>query len=247
MFKNLSYLCASRHIFSHMTNLEVKFHFIINSFSVCATIAQTEAIGKCHLSAFYIYMQGLFCWMNQFFQGMLRLGLQFANCYLALVCSTSQLSLTFPFQDSIEQWFRSPKKPGNILRCHETTSEEGVQKFYTNNMSLPRFGKQFSLFEANFSHSTTNQKHDLDTRSQVISIKFLFVPRTTSLFNGETSGGITKIKFVALGLLYVSGKLSTYLLMFTYLPQVNINTYFSFGAKYWLRGGVGGQFPRSVL
>ena len=56
MFKNLSYLCASRHIFSHMTNLEVKFHFIINSFSVCATIAQTEAIGKCHLSAFYIYM-----------------------------------------------------------------------------------------------------------------------------------------------------------------------------------------------
>ena len=57
------------------------------------------------------------------------------------ICSTSQLSLTFPLQDSIEQWFRSPKKPGNILRCHETTSEEGVQKFYTDDMSLPRFGK----------------------------------------------------------------------------------------------------------
>ena len=27
---------------------------------------------------------------------------------------------------------------------------------------------------------------------------------------------------------------------------VNINTYFSLRAKCWLRGGVGGQFPRNV-
>ena len=30
------------------------------------------------------------------------------------------------------------------------------------------------------------------------------------------------------------------------LPQVNINTSFSLKAKCWLRGGVGGQFPRNV-
>ena len=30
------------------------------------------------------------------------------------------------------------------------------------------------------------------------------------------------------------------------LPQANINTYFSLRAKCWLRGGVGGLFPRNV-
>ena len=30
------------------------------------------------------------------------------------------------------------------------------------------------------------------------------------------------------------------------LPWANINTYFSLGAKWWLRGGVGGQFPRNL-
>ena len=30
------------------------------------------------------------------------------------------------------------------------------------------------------------------------------------------------------------------------LPYANINTYFSFRAKCWLRGGVGGQFPRNL-
>ena len=30
------------------------------------------------------------------------------------------------------------------------------------------------------------------------------------------------------------------------LPLANINTYFSLRAKGWLRGGVGGQFPRKV-
>ena len=29
------------------------------------------------------------------------------------------------------------------------------------------------------------------------------------------------------------------------LPSANINTYFSLVAKCWLRGGVGGQFPRN--
>ena len=29
------------------------------------------------------------------------------------------------------------------------------------------------------------------------------------------------------------------------LPQVNINTYFSLWEKCWVRGGVGGQFPRT--
>ena len=29
-------------------------------------------------------------------------------------------------------------------------------------------------------------------------------------------------------------------------PQVNINTYFSLRAKCWIRGGIGGQFPRSL-
>ena len=29
------------------------------------------------------------------------------------------------------------------------------------------------------------------------------------------------------------------------LPQVNINTYFLLRAKGWIRGGVGGQFPRT--
>ena len=72
------------------------------------------------------------------------------------------LSLTFSLQDSIEQWFYLPKKLASILRCHETMSEEGVQKFCTDDISLPRFGKYFSLFEANFLHGTTNQKHNLD-------------------------------------------------------------------------------------
>ena len=31
-----------------------------------------------------------------------------------------------------------------------------------------------------------------------------------------------------------------------YLPLPNINTYFPLRAKCWLRGGVGGQFPRNV-
>ena len=30
------------------------------------------------------------------------------------------------------------------------------------------------------------------------------------------------------------------------LPYANINTYFSLRANYWLRGGVGGQFPKIV-
>ena len=30
------------------------------------------------------------------------------------------------------------------------------------------------------------------------------------------------------------------------LPEANINAYFSLKAKFWLREGVGGQFPRSV-
>ena len=30
------------------------------------------------------------------------------------------------------------------------------------------------------------------------------------------------------------------------LPKANINTYFSFRAKCWLKGGVGGQFPRNL-
>ena len=30
------------------------------------------------------------------------------------------------------------------------------------------------------------------------------------------------------------------------LPEANINTYFSRRTKYWLRGGVAGQFPRNV-
>ena len=30
------------------------------------------------------------------------------------------------------------------------------------------------------------------------------------------------------------------------LPKANINTYFSLRAKCWLRGGVGGQFPRNL-
>ena len=30
------------------------------------------------------------------------------------------------------------------------------------------------------------------------------------------------------------------------LPWLNINTYFSLGAKLWLRGGVGGQLPRNL-
>ena len=57
---------------------------------MCATIAQTEAIGKCHLSAlnllvgFVLFDESILFW-----QGMLRFGLQFANCSLALVCSTS--------------------------------------------------------------------------------------------------------------------------------------------------------------
>ena len=30
------------------------------------------------------------------------------------------------------------------------------------------------------------------------------------------------------------------------LPKANINTYFSLGAKWWLRGRVGGQFPGNL-
>ena len=31
------------------------------------------------------------------------------------------------------------------------------------------------------------------------------------------------------------------------LPKANINTYFSLRAKWWLRGRVGGQFPRNLI
>ena len=31
------------------------------------------------------------------------------------------------------------------------------------------------------------------------------------------------------------------------LPYADINTYFPLWAKFWLRGGVGGQFPRNVI
>ena len=65
-------------------------------------------------------------------------------------------------QDSIEQGICLPKKPADILRCHKTTSDEGVLKVYAKEMSLPRFGKYFSSFKANFPHGTTNQKHNLD-------------------------------------------------------------------------------------
>ena len=46
------------------------------------------------------------------------------------------------------------------------------------------------------------------------------------------------------GLFYVTflGKLPTY----ASPKPSNINAYFSLGAKCWLRGGVGGQFPRNV-
>ena len=43
--------------------------------------------------------------------------------------------------------------------------------------------------------------------------------------------------------LYVSGKLPTYP---SHNPSI-INAYFSLTAKCWLKGGVGGQFPRNVL
>ena len=46
-----------------------------------------------------------------------------------------------------------------------------------------------------------------------------------------------------MGSLYISGKLPTYGLP---LPYANINTYFSLRANCWLRGGVGGQFPKNV-
>ena len=74
----------------------------------------------------------------------------------------SSLSSTFPLQDSIEQWFCLPKKPADIFRCNKTTSEEGVQKFHIDDMSLPRFRKYFCLFKTNFPHGTANQKHNLD-------------------------------------------------------------------------------------
>ena len=48
-------------------------------------------------------------------------------------------------------------------------------------------------------------------------------------------------KEMILELLYVSGKLPNYP-----SPQPNINFNFSSRAKCWLRGGVGGQFPRNV-
>ena len=34
--------------------------------------------------------------------------------------------------------------------------------------------------------------------------------------------------------------------MFMMILYANINTYFSLRAKCWLRGGMGGQFPRNV-
>ena len=126
-----------------MDYLKVKFHFFIsNNSSVCATIVQTEAIGNCHLSALHLLVgivlldeSILFC------QGMLNLvfNLQIAPWHLFV--QPVSLSLTFPLHDSIEQYFCFLKKPADILRCHETTSEEEVQKFYTDDISLPRFWK----------------------------------------------------------------------------------------------------------
>ena len=40
---------------------------------------------------------------------------------------------------------------------------------------------------------------------------------------------------------------SSLLNIYLALSKANMNTYFSFSAKCWLRGGVGSQFPRNVL
>ena len=46
---------------------------------------------------------------------------------------------------------------------------------------------------------------------------------------------------IHLGSLYVSGKLPTYP-----SPKLTLTLNFSLKEKCWLRGGVGGQFPRNV-
>ena len=52
-FENLLHLIGIWTLFQSCDQL--KFHFFIsNNSSVCATIAQTEAIGKCHLSSLYL-------------------------------------------------------------------------------------------------------------------------------------------------------------------------------------------------
>ena len=101
-------------------------------------------------------------WINYSFKECYVLIFQLQDAPWHLFVQPVSLSLTFPLHDSIEQWFCLPKILANTLRYHETMSVEGVQKFYTDDISLPRFGKDFSLFEANFLHGTTNQKHNLD-------------------------------------------------------------------------------------
>ena len=77
--------------------------------------------------------------------------------------------ISSPVQDSIKQWFCLSKKPANILRCHETSSEEGVQNFYTDDISLTQIWEVLLFVWGKFT-SRLNQSdtiHDLGDRSLV--------------------------------------------------------------------------------
>ena len=58
-----------------------------------------------------------------------------------------------------------------MLGCHETTSEEGVQKFYIDDITT-QIWDVILFFWGKLPHGTTNQKHNLDPRQSVISMKF---------------------------------------------------------------------------
>ena len=77
------------------------------------------------------------------------------------------------------------------LFSHQMTSEKRVQKFYTDDGSLPWSGLCFWLVESNFPHSTTNQKHYPDLGSDVSSV-WNFCACSQTSFGGETRGRIAK-------------------------------------------------------
>ena len=106
--------------------------------------------------------------MNQLFcQGMLSCGLQFKNCSLALVCSTR---LHFHYRIPLSSSFVCQRIQPTFWDATKHHLRKECRNSILMTYHLLRFGKYFSLFEANLPRSRLNQSdtiHDLGDRSLV--------------------------------------------------------------------------------
>ena len=116
--------------------------------------------------------------MNQFCQGMLSFGSSIRKLFLG-TCLFNQLvkSDISLQQDSIEQGICLPKKPADILRCH-------YQDLGSTSLHL----REISHMAQPIRNTTW-----IGDRSLVWKLISMFVLLT--LFHGESSGGITKLRF----------------------------------------------------